>query len=275
MRTSAIVVATDGAESGTTAVRWAAGEARRRQQPLRVVHVLDWDWSTARYDFGGGTFETARRLAETVVAVAGREAREAAPGVEVTTDVLIGNPTAQLLADSDHTELLVLGTRGKGGFAGLRLGSVSQRIATHARCPVAVIRSQEPGAERGPVVAGVDDSPGADAVLEAAFAAAHDRHTALTVIRCRPRTTSELQDTARADLMTHVAPWREKFPDVPVGVLLSPDGAAATLVAASRDAGLVVVGSRGAGLIAGTLLGGTSLQLLQHAESPILIVRRP
>ncbi|GIF13906.1 universal stress protein [Actinoplanes teichomyceticus] len=272
MRSPAIAVATDGAESGTVAVRWAAEEARRRRLPLRVVHVLDWDWGAARYDFGGGAFETARRLAATVVAVAVREARDAAPEVEVAADVLVGNPTGQLLGDTEHLGLLVLGTRGAGGFAGLRLGSVSQRVATNARCPVAVIREHP---DTGPVVAGVDDSPNADAVLETAFTAADDRGAALTVIRALGRSTAQLPDTAPADLAQQVTRWHDKFPGVPVELRLASDGAAAALVAASHEARLVVVGSRGHGLLTNTLLGATSLQLLQHAESPILIVRRP
>jgi nucleotide-binding universal stress UspA family protein len=70
-----------------------------------------------------------------------------------------------------------------------------------------------------------------------------------------------------------LAPWREKYPDVPLEVLLTHHGIAGELVAASRRAQLVVVGSRGHGVIAGTMLGSTGLQLLHHADCPVHIVR--
>jgi len=70
-----------------------------------------------------------------------------------------------------------------------------------------------------------------------------------------------------------LAPWREKFPAVPVEVLVSHAGAASVLVEFSHRAQLVVVGSHGHGVVAGTLLGSTGQQLLHHANCPVLIVR--
>jgi nucleotide-binding universal stress UspA family protein len=286
MRTETVVVAADGTDASRSAIRWAAAEAQRRAQPLRVVHVLDWEWSTARYDFAGMQYETAHRHAESVASGASLQARAVAPDIEVETDVLVGDPAAQLIIGSESADLMVLGSRGHGGFAGLRLGSVSQRVATHANCPVTVIRD---GAEDGdrPVVAGVDDSAAADGVLETAFAAAHQRGVNLVVIRSYllplPRyygtfppadlPTPERDAVERTGLAEQVAPWQTKFPGVEVELLVSHDGIAAVLVGVSHGAQLMVVGSRGHGVIAGTLLGSTGLQLLHHAECPVLIVR--
>lgn len=286
MRTQTVVVAADGTEASRAAIVWAAAEAQRRGQPLRIVNVMDWDWSTARYGYAGELFETERQHADGLVNGLARRAREAAPGIEVETDVLVGNPAAQLIIDSENADLLVLGTRGHGGFAGLRVGSVSQRVATHAHCPVAVIHHAPQTADR-PVVAGVDDSPAADAVLETAFAEAHQRGAGLVLVRSFlppfPRYRGSLppaevqtpqQDTAEhARLAEQVAPWQAKFPDVKVEMLVTHDGAAGVLVGVSHGAQLVIVGSRGHGVIAGTLLGSTGLQLLHHAECPVLIVR--
>ncbi|MEU4689906.1 universal stress protein [Actinoplanes sp. NPDC023714] len=288
MRTPYIVVAVDGGESGLAAARWAAGEARRRDLPLRIVHVLDWEWRTARYDFGGRQFETARRIADNVVRNGARVADIIAPGLSVDTDVPIGNPVAQLIAVSENAGLLVLGCRGLGGFAGLRLGSVSHRVATHATCPVVVIRG-DAKPEDAPVAAGVDDSASADTVLQAAFAAAEARRTPLVAVRSyRPEPPLYAgkmpppggADPARAAaeqkrLDDQLAPWRTKHPAVAVESRVTHETAAAALTALSELAQLVVVGSHGHGVITGTLLGSTGLQLLHHADCPVLIVRSP
>jgi nucleotide-binding universal stress UspA family protein len=285
MGTPEIVVAVDGTDPNMTAVRWAALEAQRSNRKLLIFHVLDWDWATARYDFSGRQFDVARQMADGLTVRAAHDARATAPAIEVSTDVLVGNPVAQLVIASEQTDLLVLGNRGSGGFTGLALGSVSQRVATHARCPVAVIRGRADG--DGPVAVGVDDADTADKVLEAAFAAARDRGTGLLAIRSYLPVlplyhdrfppdeiiSPEQDDMERARLGEQLGPWRVKFPDVAVEALLSHDSAAAVLNGVSRTAQLVVVGSRGHGVIAGTLLGSTGLQLLHHADCPVLIMR--
>jgi nucleotide-binding universal stress UspA family protein len=133
----------------------------------------------------------------------------------------------------------------------------------------------------------VDDSAAADGVLEAAFTAAHQRAVDLMLIRCytppfphyrggfQPGDlhTPRQDEAERASLAALVEPWQAKFPDVRVEPLVSHDSAAAVLVGVSHGTQLVMVGSRGHGAIAGTLLGSTSLQLLHHAECPVLIVR--
>ncbi|GAA2717030.1 universal stress protein [Actinoplanes palleronii] len=271
MRAQAVVVATDGTEASRAAISWATAEALRRGQPLRVVHVLDWDWSAARYEFAGELFEDERQQAEALVAGVARRARAATPELEAESDLLIGDPAAQLIIDTESAGLMVLGHRGRGGFAGLRLGSVSQRVATHAHCPVAVIRDHALTTDDRPVVAGVDDSAAADDVLEAAFTAAAQRESGLVLIRAYPPRYPEA--AVRERLAEQVAPWQNKFPDVQVETSVSPDGAASVLVGVSRGAQLVIVGSRGHGVIAGTLLGSTGLQLLHHAACPVLIIR--
>jgi nucleotide-binding universal stress UspA family protein len=286
MRTPAIVVAVDGTEPSRAAVRWAAREAELSNQPLLVTHVMDWDWSAARYDVGSRQLETARKIAENIVGRAAHVARTVAPAIGVDTDVAIGDAAAQLIIASEGANLLVLGNRGHGGFAGLHLGSVSQRVAMHAKCPVVVVRGRTASKE-GPVVVGVGETDSADEVLEAAFTAARARGAPLSVIRsflpAVPPYWGHLppeqvhipeQDNAeRARVSGQLAPWREKYPDVPVEILLSHASAAALLVGVSHSAQLVVVGSHGQGVIAGTLLGSTGLQLLHHADCPVLIVR--
>jgi nucleotide-binding universal stress UspA family protein len=138
------------------------------------------------------------------------------------------------------------------------------------------------------VAVGVDDSPTADYVLEAAFTAATQRGCGVVAIRTYlPPTplwlasdvsavdveTLEQDAIERERLESQLVPWREKFPDVPVESVLSHDSAAGVLVGVSKGAQLVVVGSSGHGAVAGSFLGSTGMQLIHHADCPVLIIR--
>jgi nucleotide-binding universal stress UspA family protein len=282
-----IVVGTDGSASSTLAVRWAAREAHRRHSTLRIVHAFDWEWGDARYDLRSNYAPLTRKVAESITATAYHTAHTLVPGIEIDTDTVLGHAGPTLLAMAPDAELIVLGNRGRGGFTSLLLGSVSQRIATHAPCPVVVVRGQRDAVD-GPVTAGVDDTPRADGVLDVAFDAASRRKVGLTVVRSylpplplwlNAGVAAADVDTAELDAAEHdqlrqlIAPWSAKYPDVPVRTVLSHDSAAAVLVDQSRMSQLVVVGSRGRGAIAGTLLGSTGIQLLHHATCPLYITR--
>jgi nucleotide-binding universal stress UspA family protein len=279
-----IIAAADGTDSSLAAVEWAAGEAQRRRLPLRIVYAYDWDRHESRFDIGSEYIDVARQLADAVVAFAYDRAREVAPEANISTGTLIGPAVPRLLEVSLGAELLVLGSRGRGGFTGLLLGSVSQRMATHAPCPVVVVRGR--AAPDGPIVAGVDDTPVGTDVLAAAFEAAGALGRPLTVVHSYlppvPLWSGYVppaaviigpeQDTAeRTRLAQRLAPWRERFPGVPVRTVLTHDSAAARLVDASRTARLVVAGGGHSATVAGTLLGSTVTQLLHHADCPVLI----
>ena len=267
-------------------MRWAAREAQRRNLPLRVTYVYDGESREARYDKSYNDPDFIRKWAEGVAGNAVYEARVVAPRLEVEGDPVIGHPAAQLLLEADGAELVVLGSRGRGGFASLLLGSVSQRVATHAACPVVVVRGRGDAAE-GPVVVGVDDSPAADRVIETAFDEASGRGCALTAVRAflpalplwlvnvraTEVETPDQDADERARLEEQLAPWRAKYPETRVEVVLTHDSAAGALAEASKHAQLVVVGSRGHGAITGTLLGSAGLQLLHHAECPVYVAR--
>ncbi|MCU7724897.1 universal stress protein [Actinoplanes sp. KI2] len=283
MSPRAIVVGVAG--SGNLIINWAAREARLQRRPLRIAHVLEWDADEAREASGSTYVERVWSASAAITDAAVRQARDAEPEVDVTADTLVGQPAARLLELAREAELMVVGYRGRGGFAGLRLGSVSQQVATQAPGPVVVVR----GTPRpdGPVVAGVDRSPAADQVLDAAFTAAAARGAGLVVVRSyapamqvwvasiRPAevATPEQDAAARTLVEEQLAPWRGKFPDVPVEIRLTRDAIAPVLVGAAAEAQLVVVGSHGRGPIRGALLGSTGLHLLRHAECPVLVAR--
>ncbi|MFF5289470.1 universal stress protein [Paractinoplanes globisporus] len=280
-----ILAATDGTDWSMAAVEWAAIEAQRRHTPLRIVHAFDWDWHESRFDIGNEYVDVSRHLAEGLLAEAYDRARECAPDVGIETEALIGQATPQLLEAARGAELLVVGGRGRGGFTGLRLGSVSHRMAAHSPCPVVVVHGHDvPG---GPVIAGVDDSPAADQVLGAAFDEAAVQGCDLIILRSlAPAIPPWLADVRRADLLSpedraaklrriedQLAPWHDKYPGVRTATVLTHDTAASALILSSRKYRLVVVGSRGHGAVGGTVLGSVGLQLLHHAACPVLIVR--
>lgn len=283
MKDKVVIVGTDGTETGSAAVIWAAREARRRAVPLRIVHARDPDWQESRFDIGSEYLDVTGTLAEAVVGAARESARQAAPGITIRTDILIGDTVPRLLEASRDAELLVLGRPGRGSLRGLLLGSASRRMATRAPCPVVVVRGRDAAA--GPIAAGVDDSPAADIVLEAGFAAAADHGCPIIVVRSHrpviPLTLSGTaspsadmtgQDAAARDrLGKRLGPWRARFPHVPVQVVLTHDSAATALVKESRRARLVIVGCHGRGVLAGTVLRSTSLRLLHDADCPVHI----
>lgn len=135
-----IVVGVDGSASATRALRWAADEARLRQLPLHVVHA----WMVPFVEPGGlsggpmviGIVEEAsRKLLEEAVASID-SAHLPAP---VHGTLVCGGAAGALLQNAEGAELLVVGARGHGGFAGLLLGSVSDQVVRHAPCPVVVV----------------------------------------------------------------------------------------------------------------------------------------
>ncbi len=146
-----VVVGVDGSAGAVEALRFALDEARRRNAKLRVVHAWSPPAATVVAAPGAVTpptlvstlpelrrelTEEAERVVEHALRTVGAE--ESA-GVEIETEIVEATPVEALLAASEQADLLVVGTRGRGGFASLLLGSVSHQCAHHAACPVVVV----------------------------------------------------------------------------------------------------------------------------------------
>jgi nucleotide-binding universal stress UspA family protein len=229
---------------------------------------------------------------EELVQEAVRHARRTSPGLTVGGTVQTGS-AAQVLVESSRSALLVVvGSRGLGGFTGLMVGSTAVELAAHAACPVVVARlgPTDELPRSGPVVVGIgidDGRPADQGAVRFAFAAAADRDAALTAVhtvtdvsatdlwgllRSDAETESLLRE-ARARVEKLLDATRTEFPAVRVEVIVRPARPAAVLVELSGSAQLVVVGSRGRGGFAGLLLGSVSQALLHHASAPVAIVR--
>ena len=142
-----IVVGVDGSEHARAALRFAVDEAALRGARLRIVAA--WDIAPAVYSggfapgFDQETVDAVRDTAETVVQEALAEAKRLKPAVEAEGRTCEGQAAEVLLEEASHALLLVVGNRGRGGFASLLLGSVSQQLVHHSPCPVLVVREAE------------------------------------------------------------------------------------------------------------------------------------
>lgn len=137
-----VVVGVDGSDAASDALDWAAEMAGRRGLPLRVVHASLWE----RYEGyipGTAADRPAERLhSEAVLATAAERAGRRVPALKVMTDLAADDAVTALLRAGKSAEALVVGSRGRGEFASLLLGSVGLGIAARAQCPVVVVRGR-------------------------------------------------------------------------------------------------------------------------------------
>ena len=143
-----IVVGVDGSESSRAALAWAVRQAALTGATVDAVHA--W-YIPATYGYGYGyamvmPVPDLEKIAVQVIDKAVAEVADLAPGVEIRALTVEGNPAQALLDAAKDADLLVVGSRGHGGFAQALLGSVSQHCVHHADCPVVVIRGGRPEA---------------------------------------------------------------------------------------------------------------------------------
>ena len=152
-----VVVGVDGSAGSAEALRWALAEARLRKSPLRAVHAWMFGYvggTVDGYPSLGGSLDAygslgidpgdLHRAAEDLLDRALADAGTDTAGVEIERQVVQGSAAEALVTAVGKDDLLVVGSRGHGGFAELLLGSVSQQCVHHAPCPVVVVHSQKP-----------------------------------------------------------------------------------------------------------------------------------
>ena len=137
-----IVIGIDGSETANEALTLAAHEARLHDARLRIVVV--WQLSSIMYGsgytaFNEDTLNAVRNRAQSIADKAVATVAELAPAVECEAMVLEGQPADTLLGASGDADLIVVGSRGLGGFKRLMLGSVSDQVVHHSVCPVLVV----------------------------------------------------------------------------------------------------------------------------------------
>jgi nucleotide-binding universal stress UspA family protein len=290
-----IVVGIDGSPASDLALDQAADEAARRHVPLEVLHALEGDLGHGADEHG----RTLRRNARATADRATERARRSHPDIAVVTTVEHADAVTALKEASDRAALLVVGSRGFGGFAGLLMGSVSLPVAATTNCPVLVVRphgrpsidTTGPAAADtdGGIVIGVADRDCSPAV-EAAFAQAQARGLPLHAVHAWTHPTAyaaavpywpgvefinDWRSEAGRTLAAAIAPFREKYPDVAVTEDVVLDTASHALLDASAKADLVVLAAHRRTARLGANLGRVTHAVLHHATTPVLLVPVP
>jgi nucleotide-binding universal stress UspA family protein len=143
-----IVMGVDGSDHSRRALIWAMQQAAQQQVPLTVLTVRPDPvrpatgiyWGVHAYPEDTHNPDVARKAIQEMVEQARIEIGETAP--EVTVNVVTGDPAEELVKASRDADLVVVGSRGNGGFASILMGSVSSKVTHHAACPVVVIRGE-------------------------------------------------------------------------------------------------------------------------------------
>jgi nucleotide-binding universal stress UspA family protein len=276
-----VVAGVDGSAQSRTAAALAAWEATRENRTLRLVCGFDQPLTAGQVMLPPDVIREPMDSAATVLKDTAGILQRDHPGLRVETQVTVGNPATVLVDESRAAALVVVGSRGLGGFTGLLVGSVSTQVATHAHAPVMVARGAPPDDPHappvpgaGPVVVGVDGSSRSAAAIEYALDEADDRHQPLIAVYAyeAPQSTEEEAQRVAEEATTDAA---ARYTQVRVEhrVLDATNAAKAILdVGEEVGASLLVVGSRGRHGFSGLLLGSVSQAVLGHARRTVAVV---
>jgi nucleotide-binding universal stress UspA family protein len=285
MSAKPIVAATDGSEESLRAVGWAAREAVLRGAPLRIVSAaallppMIGGRAMSDYDT---VAETIRQHRDQALAAATERATQTAPRLLIDADQLDGSPAEAVTEAGSGALMLVVGSRGNGGFAAMILGSVSRYAATHAACPVVVVR-EETGAAHRRVSVGVGDLEHSASALEFALEEAALRHASVVVVHAWHTPQLDISRAGHAPsepaayvFQTEVARelegmldnWREKYPGVSVSQDVVHGHPGRALAGLSARADLVVLGRHAAHHGPGAVIHA----VLNHAHGPVVTV---
>ncbi|WP_067453180.1 universal stress protein [Actinomadura macra] len=274
-----IVIGTDGSGESARALEWAAAEAALRERPLHIVHAIEsrpYGRVHVAQPEGAEPITCAGRM---VLAAARERVQERWPGLETTTALVNGEPRQALRAQSEKAFELVLGSRGRGGFADLLLGSTSLRMAECLAVPVVIVRGN--ATDGGEILVGIDPVRDAGAILDYAFDAAELHHARLRVIHAwRTLATyleagyadvEQIETDLRKAVLAAYQPLRRKYPQVDVVDEIDLEHPVTALSRPSRNARLLVVGAYDWRWTS-PQLGSISHGVIHHAQCPVAVV---
>jgi nucleotide-binding universal stress UspA family protein len=277
-----VLLGYDGSAGSDRALSWAAREAKARGTVLTVCLAWNEWYDAGRVPAeppGDGVADHARRAAEHVAAGGLRAAQDLLGGQNVRLLVVYGSPAAVLRDHAAAADMVVVGSRGRGGMSGLLVGSVGWQVAAHAPGRVIVVRGhwRHGGYAPGPVVLGADSSACSRAAAAFAFEEAELRHAPLLAVCALADTPGSLGGAGRLQegFEQMVSRFEKEHPEVTVLRQVSPGSPRDALLAASHRAQMLVVGARGLGGVRGMMLGSVSHALLSHAPCPVAVVHLP
>ncbi|MFI8962811.1 universal stress protein [Streptomyces sp. NPDC053493] len=283
-----IVAGVDGSPESLAAADWAAREALHRSLPLRLVHA--WRWEPL--DLPLVQDPTAQqRAAREVLREAEATISERHPELALSAELVGDTPVTALVGTARHAELLAVGSRGHGAVTGFLLGSYGRQVVATATVPVVAVRARdgapaEPPA--GDVLVGQHGSPEDSApALRFAFETAAARGASVRAVRAwslpplfvYSPASLRLADEAgglvpyeEKALREALAPWRERYPDVPVTEHVELGSAGQVLLSGSGSAQLLVVGRRARRGALGGGVGSVAHAALHLAPCPVAVV---
>ncbi|MDA8197028.1 MAG: universal stress protein [Actinomycetota bacterium] len=139
-RANRVIVGVDGSEAASAALAFAAEEAKLRGAELRILHV--WGIPKAAYSGYVSQLDDYERDAQVLLEGVVKEAKESYPELNIDSKLGEGSPANFIIEESKDAKLVVVGSRGHGGFTGLLLGSVSQQLVHHASTPVVIVHPE-------------------------------------------------------------------------------------------------------------------------------------
>ncbi|WP_069386681.1 universal stress protein [Cellulosimicrobium cellulans] len=299
-RTDTVLVGVDGSAPSLHALDWAAAYARRVGWPLHVVCTYSLPSFTAASLDGGYAALDDSAIQEGARAVLEEaRARAEASGVRTTATVTTGDAAGVLVEMSREHALVVVGTRGRGGFTERLLGTVSSALPAHAHCPTVVVpyRGESGGSGGGElptvrplrrIVVGVDGSPSAEIAVRHAIRQAQAWDAELVAVAGVPvgagagllawlpasidheQVLADITEGLNVIIDRHEA----ENPGLSIKRIVLDGTGAELLTEFSTASDLIVVGSRGRGGFRGLLLGSTSQAVLHHSSCPVMVVTK-
>jgi nucleotide-binding universal stress UspA family protein len=283
-----VVAGYDRTDPSERALIEAGREAAWRGASLTVVHAFRWIPAATPMAYPPLSVEQSMKEAAEEVATDGADlARYRFPETTVEAEAIEGQAAEVLATASRDADLLVVGNRGRGGFAGQLLGSVSMRALASSDVPTMVVRGPEHG-PHGLIVVAVDLEEPTDGILGFAFAEASRRGVRLEAVTVWDMPwalelvgDAEEVETAGKQAMTELdaalesamAALRAEYPDVHADHEVVDGMPGTVLNAASQQADLVLVGAhRHGGGRHGMRVGPVAHALLHHADCPVIVV---
>ena len=280
-----VVVGVDGSENAARAARWAAAEAVSRGVALTIAHALHLPTGAALSMEPVKHAEKRREEGGRLLHLVTADLRRDFPGLRIDTELSDYSAAHTLSSMSLESALVVTGTRGHGGFAGMLLGSVSHKLAAHAHSPLVVVRSDRPEEDLvNEVVVGVEPEQ-STAAIRYAFAAAQRYGAVLHAVRSWPPTGThpgplgtsfgdfaDIRDEERRIVEHLLSPFRSAFPHIKTEITADGGNPVPVLIEAARDARLLVVGAHRHRGPLSVGAGYTVDGLLAHSPTPVAVV---
>lgn len=295
-----VLVGFDNSDHAIRALHWGAAEALQRGCQLTVMTAFTVPRGVEGY-MGPKAESTADTMARKGAENLLEHARDLLSDYPGTAEFLTryGDAAGVLVAHSSDAQLAVVGARGRGGFIGRMLGSVSSALPAHASCPTVVVeptyQPPEPETEdryaisdRRPVAVGVDHSPGSRVAALHAAEIADARQVPLRMVMAIPPIdtsfmwypemgpdpeTAERHRAEIEDRLAHQVQWLSRhYEHVTISPVVADGLPAAVLRDETEHAQLTVVGTRGRGGFATAMLGSTSAGVVSHASGPVMVV---